>query len=88
MMFILLLFPNGRKWLSEGVKYMKQLKIWQVICLLPVATVVLSTPALFALSLILHWHLASTIFCGVMASLLVIFIAALFVLWFGPFGPD
>lgn len=86
MMFILLLFPNGRKWLSEGVKYMKQLKIWQVICLLPVATVVLSTPALFALSLILHWHLASTIFCGIMASLLIIVVTMFSVIWSQP--PD
>ena len=88
MMFILFLFPKGKKWLAKRVKWVKQLKIWQVICLLPIYTVVFSTPTLFALSLILHWHLASTIFCGIMASLLVIFIAALFVLWFGPFGPD
>ncbi len=88
MMFILFLFPKGKKWLAKRVKWVKQLKIWQVICLLPIYTVVFSTPTLFALSLILHWHLASTIVCGIVASLLVILVAMLLVFWLGPFGPD
>ncbi len=88
MMFILFLFPKGKKWLAEGVKWMKQLKNWQVICLLPIAAVVFSTPTLFALSLILHWHLASTIVCGIVAFLLVILVAMFLVLWFGPFALD
>ncbi len=53
----------------------QELKNWQCICLLPICAVVCSPPALFALSLILHWHLAATVALGIVVSLSVIIVA-------------
>ena len=40
--------------------------------MLPVAAAICSIPALFVLSLILHWHLAATIIFGIVTSLAII----------------
>lgn len=65
-------FTNGRKRLSNPFKHLPTLKLFHFPFLLFIVALVLFTPALFALSLILHWHLAAQIILGIVASLLVL----------------
>ena len=63
---------NGRKLLSKPFKDWPTLKLFHFPFLLFVVALVLFTPALFALSLVLYWHLAAQIILGIMLSLFVL----------------
>ena len=65
-------FTNGRKRLSNPFQHLPTLKLFHFPFLLFVVALVLFTPALFALSLILHWYCAAQIILGIVASLLVL----------------
>lgn len=72
-MLVGLLTPNGRELLVKPYHYTIQwFKNWHLFCLCPIVSAVCSTPALFVLSLILHWHLAATIVLGIVVSLAII----------------
>ena len=65
-------FTNGRKRLLNPFQHLPTLKHFPCPFLLFIAALVFLTPALFALSLILHWYCAAQIILGIVASLLVL----------------
>ena len=71
-MLICLICPSGREKLAKYATLFPRLRCWQVICLLPLFSVLCFTPTLFALSLIFHWHLAATISLGIVSLSLLL----------------
>ncbi len=69
VMLFMLLFSKGRKMLTERIV---PIPTWSIPVVLYAITLISSPPVLFALSLILHWHLATTIVLGIVASLVII----------------
>ncbi len=69
VILFMLLFSKGRKMLTERII---PIPTWSIPFVLCATTLISSPPVLFALSLILHWHLATTIVLGIVASLVII----------------
>lgn len=72
IMLFSLFSAKKRKFLVRSASSCEKLKIYHLPLYLFVVAFVLSVPALFALSLILHWHLAAQIILGIVLSLLAL----------------